>query len=235
MEQQMAEAGATVDVGANLRAVKAQIEAAEKVAGRATGDVTLVAVGKVQPVEKVEAALAEGQSIFGENRVQEAQGKWPELKARYPDVTLHLIGPLQTNKAADAIALFDVIETVDRPKLARVLAAEMKKQGRVLECFVQVNTGEEDQKAGVLPGDADAFIETCRDEHGLNVVGLMCIPPADDEPALHFALLREIARRHGLEKLSMGMSGDYEIAIEFGATHVRVGTAIFGDRLKPAG
>ncbi|WP_339851794.1 YggS family pyridoxal phosphate-dependent enzyme [uncultured Nisaea sp.] len=231
----MAEAGATVDVGANLRAVKAQIEAAEKVAGRAPGEVTLVAVGKVQPVQKVEAALAEGQRIFGENRVQEAQGKWLELKARYPDVTLHLIGPLQTNKAADAIALFDVIETVDRPKLARVLAAEMKKQGRMLECFVQVNTGEEDQKAGVLPGDADAFIEVCRNEHGLNVVGLMCIPPADDEPALHFALLREIARRHGLEKLSMGMSGDYEIAIEFGATHVRVGTAIFGDRLKPAG
>ena len=231
----MAEAGATVDVGANLREVKAQIEAAEQAAGRAPGEVTLVAVGKVQPVEKVEAALAEGQRIFGENRVQEAQGKWPELKARYPDVTLHLIGPLQTNKAADAIALFDVIETVDRPKLARVLAAEMKKQGRTLECFVQVNTGEEDQKAGVLPADADAFIETCRDEHGLNIVGLMCIPPADDEPALHFALLREIARRHGLEKLSMGMSGDYEIAIEFGATHVRVGTAIFGDRLKPAG
>ena len=231
----MAEAGATVDVGANLREVKAQIEAAEQAAGRAPGEVTLVAVGKVQPVEKVEAALAEGQRIFGENRVQEAQGKWPELKARYPDVTLHLIGPLQTNKAADAIALFDVIETVDRPKLARVLAAEMKKQGRMLECFVQVNTGEEDQKAGVLPADADAFIETCRDEHGLNIVGLMCIPPADDEPALHFALLREIARRHGLEKLSMGMSGDYEIAIEFGATHVRVGTAIFGDRLKPAG
>ena len=235
MEHQMADAGATVDVGANLRAVKAQIEAAGKAAGRAPGEVTLVAVGKVQPVEKVEAALAQGQRIFGENRVQEAQGKWPELKARYPDVTLHLIGPLQTNKAADAIALFDVIETVDRPKLARVLAAEMKKQGRMLECFVQVNTGEEDQKAGVLPADADAFIETCRDEHGLNIVGLMCIPPADDEPALHFALLREIARRHGLEKLSMGMSGDYEIAIEFGATHVRVGTAIFGDRLKPAG
>ncbi|MEO9900109.1 YggS family pyridoxal phosphate-dependent enzyme [Nisaea sp.] len=235
MEQQMPEAGATVDVGANLRAVKAQIVAAEKTAGRVSGDVTLVAVGKVQPVEKVEAALAEGQRVFGENRVQEAQGKWPELKARYPDVTLHLIGPLQTNKVVDAVALFDVIETVDRPKLARVLAVEMKKQGRVLECFVQVNTGEEDQKAGVLPGDADAFIEACRDEHGLNVVGLMCIPPADDEPALHFALLREIALRHGLEKLSMGMSGDYEVAIEFGATHVRVGTAIFGDRLKPAG
>ena len=235
MEQQVAEADATVDVGANLREVKAQIEAAEQAAGREPGEVTLVAVGKVQPVEKVEAALAQGQRIFGENRVQEAQGKWPELKARYPDVTLHLIGPLQTNKAADAIALFDVIETVDRPKLARVLAAEMQKQGRMLECFVQVNTGEEDQKAGVLPADADAFIETCRDEHGLNIVGLMCIPPADDEPALHFALLREIARRHGLEKLSMGMSGDYEIAIEFGATHVRVGTAIFGDRLKPAG
>lgn len=235
MDQQMPEAGATVDVGANLRTVRAQIEAAAKASGRAPGDVTLVAVGKVQPVEKVEAALAEGQRVFGENRVQEAQGKWPALKARYPDVTLHLIGPLQTNKAADAIALFDVIETVDRPKLARVLAAEMKKQGRALECFVQVNTGEEEQKAGVLPGEADAFIEACRDEHGLNVVGLMCIPPADDEPALHFALLREIALRHGLEKLSMGMSGDYEVAIEFGATHVRVGTAIFGDRLKSAG
>lgn len=235
MDQQMPEAGATVDVGANLRTVRAQIEAAAKASGRAPGDVTLVAVGKVQPVEKVEAALAEGQRVFGENRVQEAQGKWPALKARYPDVTLHLIGPLQTNKAADAVALFDVIETVDRPKLARVLAAEMKKQGRALECFVQVNTGEEEQKAGVLPGEADAFIEACRDEHGLNVVGLMCIPPADDEPALHFALLREIALRHGLEKLSMGMSGDYEVAIEFGATHVRVGTAIFGDRLKSAG
>lgn len=235
MDQQMPEAGARVDVGANLRTVRAQIEAAAKASGRAPGDVTLVAVGKVQPVEKVEAALAEGQRVFGENRVQEAQGKWPALKARYPDVTLHLIGPLQTNKAADAVALFDVIETVDRPKLARVLAAEMKKQGRALQCFVQVNTGEEEQKAGVLPGEADAFIEACRDEHGLNVVGLMCIPPADDEPALHFALLREIALRHGLEKLSMGMSGDYEVAIEFGATHVRVGTAIFGDRLKSAG
>lgn len=235
MEQQVGEPGATVDVGANLRTVRAQIAAAEQAAGRATGDVTLVAVGKVQPVEKVEAALAEGQRVFGENRVQEAQGKWPALKARYPDVTLHLIGPLQTNKAADAIALFDVIETVDRPKLARVLAAEMKKQGRVLDCFIQVNTGEEDQKAGVLPSEADAFIEACRDEHGLKLVGLMCIPPADEEPALHFALLREIARRHGLEKLSMGMSGDYETAIEFGATHVRVGTAIFGDRIKPAG
>ena len=235
MDQQMPEAGARVDVGANLRTVRAQIEAAAKASGRAPGDVTLVAVGNVQPVEKVEAALAEGQRVFGENRVQEAQGKWPALKARYPDVTLHLIGPLQTNKAADAVALFDVIETVDRPKLARVLAAEMKKQGRALQCFVQVNTGEEEQKAGVLPGEADAFIEACRDEHGLNVVGLMCIPPADDEPALHFALLREIALRHGLEKLSMGMSGDYEVAIEFGATHVRVGTAIFGDRLKSAG
>ena len=235
MKQKMTGTGATFDVGANLRLVKAQIEAAEKAAGRSPGQASLVAVGKVQPVEKVEAALAEGQRIFGENRVQEAQGKWPELKARYPDVILHLIGPLQTNKAADAIALFDVIETVDRPKLARVLAAEMKKQGRVLDCFVQINTGEEDQKAGVLPSDADAFIKLCRDENGLNVVGLMCIPPVDDEPSLHFALLREIALRHQLEKLSMGMSGDYEVAVAFGATHVRVGTAIFGDRLKPAG
>ena len=151
MKQQVTGPDASLDVGANLRAVKAQIKAAEKTAGRSPGQASLVAVGKVQPVEKVEAALAEGQRIFGENRVQEAQGKWPELKARYPDVILHLIGPLQTNKAADAIALFDVIETVDRPKLARVLAAEMKKQGRVLDCFVQVNTGEEDQKAGFYP------------------------------------------------------------------------------------
>ena len=235
MKQKMTGTGATSMSVQTSRAVKAQIEAAEKTAGRPPGQASLVAVGKVQPVEKmVEAALAEGQRIFGENRVQEAQGKWPELKARYPDVILHLIGPLQTNKAADAIALFDVIETVDRPKLARVLAAEMKKQGRVLDCFVQVNTGEEDQKAGVLPGDADAFIKLCRDENGLNVVGLMCIPPVDDEPSLHFALLREIALRHQLEKLSMGMSGDYEVAVAFGATHVRVGTAIFGDRLKPA-
>ncbi|UUX47954.1 YggS family pyridoxal phosphate-dependent enzyme [Nisaea acidiphila] len=224
-----------VDIAANLQTVRDQIAAAAKTAGRAPDEVTLVAVGKVQPVERVEAALAAGQRIFGENRVQEAQGKWPALKERFPDVTLHLIGPLQTNKAADAIALFDVIETVDRPKLARVLAAEMTKQGRALECFIQVNTGEEEQKAGVLPAEADAFIATCRDEHGLNVTGLMCIPPADEEPALHFALLREIARQHGLEKLSMGMSGDYETAIEFGATHVRVGTAIFGQRQKPAG
>lgn len=224
-----------IDVAANLRTVRDQIAAAAKAAGRAADEVTLVAVGKVQPVERVEAALEAGQRVFGENRVQEAQGKWPALKETYPGVSLHLIGPLQTNKAADAIALFDVIETVDRPKLARVLAAEMKKQGRMLECFVQVNTGEEEQKAGVHPADVDAFIETCRSEHGLNVTGLMCIPPVDEEPALHFALLREIARRHGLEKLSMGMSGDYETAIEFGATHVRVGTAIFGARQNPAG
>jgi len=231
----LAEKDADVNVAANLQTVRSQIEEAAKAAGRAPGDVTLVAVGKVQPVERVEAALAEGQRVFGENRIQEAQGKWPALKEQYPDVVLHLIGPLQTNKAADAVALFDVIETVDRPKLARVLAAEMEKQGRRLECFIQVNTGEEEQKAGVLPSKADAFIETCRNEHGLNITGLMCIPPVDEEPALHFALLREIARRHGLEKLSMGMSGDYETAIEFGATHVRVGTAIFGERQKPAG
>jgi pyridoxal phosphate enzyme (YggS family) len=230
----IAENDADVNVADNLRTVRAQIAAAAKAARRAPDEVTLVAVGKVQPVERVEAALEEGQRVFGENRIQEAQSKWPALKQKYPDVALHLIGPLQTNKAADAVALFDVIETVDRPKLARVLAGEMKKQGRSLECFVQVNTGEEEQKAGVLPSEADAFIESCRDEHGLNVTGLMCIPPVDEEPALHFALLREIARRHGLEKLSMGMSGDYETAIEFGATHVRVGTAIFGERQKPA-
>ncbi len=232
---ELREKDADVNVAGNLQTVRAQIGAAAKAAGRAAGEVTLVAVGKVQPVERVEAALVEGQRVFGENRIQEAQGKWPALKQKYRDVALHLIGPLQTNKAADAVALFDVIETVDRPKLARVLAAEMEKQGRRLECFIQVNTGEEEQKAGVLPSEADAFIETCRGAHGLNITGLMCIPPVDEEPALHFALLREIARRHGLKKLSMGMSGDYETAIEFGATHVRVGTAIFGERQKPAG
>lgn len=235
MESPRTDDATGVDVAANLRRVTGQISAAATAAGRTPEEVTLVAVGKVQPVERVEAALVAGHRIFGENRVQEAQGKWPALKETFTGVTLHLIGPLQTNKAADAVALFDVIETVDRPKLARVLAAEMKKQGRHLDCFIQVNTGAEEQKAGILPAEADAFIEQCRTEHGLNVVGLMCIPPVEEEPALHFALLREIARRHGLQKLSMGMSGDYETAIAFGATHVRVGTAIFGVRQKPEG
>ena len=176
------------------------------------------------------ALLRAGHRVFGENRVQEAQGKWPALKTEFPDLELHLIGPLQSNKAKEAVALFDVIETVDRQKLARVLAKEMARQGRRPVCFVQVNTGEEPQKAGVWPGAADAFIAECRDELGLPVEGLMAIPPEAEEPAPHFALLAKIAARNGLAKLSMGMSADFEIAVQFGATHVRVGSAIFGPR-----
>ena len=221
---------AATEVAANLADVRAKVAAAAAEAERDPAEVTLIAVGKVQPVERVEAALAAGQRVFGENRVQEAQGKWPALRERYPDVELHLIGPLQTNKVKDAVVLFDAIQTVDRPKLAAELAREMAKQGRRLDCYIQINTGEEDQKAGVLPADADAFIDSCRQEHGLPIVGLMCIPPVADDPALHFAMLREIAKRHGLSGLSMGISGDYETAVQLGATHVRVGTAIFGAR-----
>ncbi len=221
---------AATEVAANLADVRARIAAAAAEAGRDPGTVTLIAVGKVQPIERVEAALLAGQRVFGENRVQEAQGKWPGLRERFDGVELHLIGPLQTNKVREAVALFDVIQTVDRPKLAAELAREMDRQGRRPDCYIQINTGEEAQKAGVLPAEADAFIEACRSAHGLPVVGLMCIPPVDDDPALHFALLRELAKRHGLERLSMGMSGDYEAAVALGATHVRVGTAIFGAR-----
>jgi pyridoxal phosphate enzyme (YggS family) len=217
-------------VADNLAAVGARIRAAAEAAGRDPGAVALVAVGKKQPSEKLVAALAAGHRLFGENRVQEAAGKFPALKADYPDLVLHLIGPLQTNKAAEAVALFDVIETLDRPKLARALAKEMAKSGRRPRLYVQVNTGEEPQKAGVAPTEADALVSYARDELGLPVVGLMCIPPVDDEPAPHFAFLREIARRNGLEVLSMGMSADFETAIRFGATHVRVGTAVFGPR-----
>jgi len=207
---------------------------AEAAAGRDAGAVELVAVSKTQPAEAVAAALALGQRLFGENRVQEAAQKFPALRERHPDLVLHLIGPLQTNKVKEAVALFDAIETLDRPRLAEALAAELARSGRRPRCFVQVNTGEEPQKAGVAPGEADAFIEDCRGRLGLPVAGLMCIPPQDEEPALHFALLREIARRHDLPALSMGMSADFETAIRFGATHVRVGTALFGERPKPA-
>lgn len=221
------------DIAANLADVRARIAAAAGEAGRDPGDVTLVAVSKVHPAAAVEAALAAGQSVFGENRVQEAQSKFPALKAAHPELRLHLIGPLQTNKAKDALELFDVIETVDRPKLARVLAKEAEKLGVTPACYIQVNTGEEPQKAGVAPTEADAFIAECRDL-GLDVRGLMCIPPVDEEPSLHFAFLREIARRNGLDGLSMGMSSDYETAVRFGATLVRVGTGIFGARpVKP--
>jgi PLP dependent protein len=213
-----------------LHAIRERIEAAARTVGRAPSEVTLVAVSKAQPDERVRAALAAGQRVFGENYLQEAKARWPSLRARYPDLQLHMIGPIQTNKARDVVALFDVIETLDRTKLARTLAQEMTRQGRRPVCFVQVNTGEEAQKAGVWPGAADAFIGECRDELGLPVEGLMAIPPESEEPSPHFALLAKIAARNGLTKLSMGMSADFEIAVQFGATHVRVGSAIFGAR-----
>src|SRR5258706_11272538 len=221
---------AAADVAAGLAAVRARIADAERAAGRSSSGVQAGAVSKTQSAGRVEDALAAGQRVFGENRVQEAQSKFPALRARYPDLTLHLIGPLQTNKARDALALFDVIETVDRESLAATLAREMTRAERRPRCLVQVNTGEEPQKAGIAPPEADAFIARCREVHHLPIDGLMCIPPHDDDPALHFALLRTIAERHGLATLSMGMSADFEIAIRFGATHVRVGTAIFGAR-----
>jgi pyridoxal phosphate enzyme (YggS family) len=217
-------------VAANLAAVQGHIAAAARAVARDPAEITLIAVSKAQPDARVEAALAAGQRVFGENYVQEAKARWPALRTRCPDVRLHMIGPIQTNKAKDVVALFDVIQTLDRPKLARALAKEMDRQGRRLPCFVEVNTGEEPQKAGIWPADADAFIAECRDDLGLPVVGLMAIPPEDDEPSLHFALLAEIAKRNGLAQLSMGMSADYEVAVQFGATHVRVGTAIFGTR-----
>ena len=213
-----------------LAEIRQRIAAAADAAGRDPAEVTLVAVSKVQPAERIEAVLAAGHRIFGENRAQEAQGLWPALKERYPDVRLHLIGQLQTNKVRVAVELFDVIETVDRPKLARKLAATFAEAGRLLPCYIQVNTGEEPQKAGTLPADADAFIAECRNVHGLPVQGLMCIPPVDEEPALHFALLKKIAERNGLKGLSMGMSDDFETAITLGATIVRVGSALFGPR-----
>lgn len=219
------------DVTQHLTEVKAAIAAACKKAERVPDQVTLVAVSKTHAGERVRAALHAGHRVFGENRVQEAEDKWPALRADFPDITLHLIGPLQSNKVKHAVATFDVIETVDREKLARALAREFKAQDRHLPVFVQINTGEEEQKAGVSPAAADAFIDLCRDELGLNVQGLMCIPPFDEEPSMHFALLGKIAARNGLEKLSMGMSGDFEAAIDLGATHVRVGTAIFGTRV----
>ena len=219
-----------LDIAANLEKVKAEIHATEVAAGRDAGAVTLVAVSKIFPAAAISAALDAGQRVFGENRVQEAAAKWPALKADFTDARLHLIGPLQRNKVKAALRLFDVIETVDRPKLARALADGMEKTGARPDCLIQVNTGEEEQKAGVMPEDAEAFIETCRDQFQLPVKGLMCIPPRWEEPALHFALLAEIAGRCGLEDLSMGMSADYQKAIALGATFVRLGTAVFGPR-----
>jgi pyridoxal phosphate enzyme (YggS family) len=216
------------------REVKAQIAQAELAAGRAAGDVTLVAVSKQQEWTRIAPVLAAGQRVFGENRVQEAQGRWGEVRRDHPDLELRLIGPLQTNKAADAVALFDVIETLDRTRLAHALADAVQKAGRAPRLYVQVNTGEEAQKAGVTPAEADAFIAAVRDDYGLRVEGLMCIPPADEAAGPHFALLGKIAARNAIARLSMGMSADFITAIRFGATSVRVGSALFGSRAKPA-
>ncbi len=219
-----------------LGIVRGKIAEAAIAAGRNPADVTLVAASKQQDEAALIEAIVAGQRVFGENRVQEAEGKWPALRAEHPSLNLRLIGPLQSNKAKQAAALFDVIESVDRESLAAELAklklAATEAGRQFPDCLIQVNTGEEPQKAGILPADADAFIDRVRTVHGLSVIGLMCVPPVDEPPSLHFSLLAEMAKRNGLTQLSMGMSGDFETAIRFGATHVRVGTAIFGQRLK---
>ena len=214
----------------SLRDISTKIAKAEQNAGRAPGSVRLLAVSKVQPNARVEAVLEQGHRCFGENKVQEAQGKWPDFKARFDGVDLHLIGPLQSNKTRAAMELFDAIHAVDRPKLAKAIARIAQEMGSCPDLFIQINTGEEDQKAGILPAQADGFIKECQ-SLDLPVTGLMCIPPVDEEPSLHFALLAKIAARNGLDGLSMGMSSDFERAIALGATHVRVGSAIFGERV----
>jgi pyridoxal phosphate enzyme (YggS family) len=213
-----------------LVTVREEIARACRDASRDAASVTLVAVSKTFAADAILPVLDEGQRVFGENRVQEAKAKWPDLKARYPDIALHLIGPLQSNKAKEAVALFDAIHSVDRASLCEALAKEIQKQGRAPLLFVEINTGAEPQKAGVLPEAADGFLKACRETYGLTIGGLMCIPPADEAPAPHFALTAKIAVRNGLELLSMGMSADYPAAIAMGATHVRVGSAIFGAR-----
>ncbi len=222
----------TGDVASRLAQAQDKISAAARVAGRDPGSVTLIAVTKTFPAQRIEEAIAAGQRLFGENRVQEAKAKWPEIKERHPGIELHLIGPLQSNKAREAVALFDVIHTVDRPKIARALAEEIMRARKRPRLLVQVNTGEEAQKSGVFPADTEGFVAACRDAFGLSIDGLMCIPPFDEAPAPHFALLAKLAHRLGLKELSMGMSGDFEQAIAFGATDVRIGTAIFGERPK---
>jgi len=224
------ETDSLLNVAKNLDLINQRIEASLKGANRQRDDVQLIAVSKVQPVEKIEAALVEGHRLFGENRVQEAALKWPALKTKYPNAKLHLIGPLQTNKVKDAIMLFDVIETLDRLKLAEEIKKQSVKKGSDITCYVQVNTGEEQQKAGVFPAEAEEFVRYCQKTVGLNIKGLMCIPPINEEPALHFSLLAAIAGRLNLPTLSMGMSDDFETAIAFGATHVRIGSSIFGER-----
>ncbi|MCV0425106.1 MAG: YggS family pyridoxal phosphate-dependent enzyme [Roseibium sp.] len=219
-----------VSAADRLKSVQTDIREAEIEYGRREGAVTLIAVSKTFQADDIRPVLDAGQRVFGENRVQEAMGKWPGLRSEYEGIELHLIGPLQSNKAKEAVATFDVIHTVDRPKIAKALKAEMTKQGRDLPCFIQINTGEEPQKAGIAPMDVDAFVRECREVTGLNIIGLMCIPPVEEAPGEHFALLEKIAKRNGLSQLSMGMSSDYHTAVGFGATHVRVGSAIFGLR-----
>ena len=220
------------DIRQNLKDVQKKIEKAcirnkEKI--RDPKDINLVAVSKKQPIERIHEMLKTGHRLYGENRVQEAQERWNDLRLDYKDLRLHLIGPLQTNKVKDAVELFDVIETLDRPKLATALSIEMNQQNKNLPCFIQVNTGEEKQKAGIVPNELPDFLKFCLDE-GLNIIGLMCIPPIDEPPALHFAFLKKLADEHDLKELSMGMSGDFEKAIPLGATYIRVGTALFGER-----
>lgn len=221
------------DVAANLATVRARIAAAARDAGRAPDDIDLVAVSKLHGPDRIVPALAAGQRRFGENRVQEMESKWPPLRERFPDTVLHLVGSLQSNKAGNAVALFDVIETLDRPRLAHALAREMDRRGRRPACYVEVNLGDEPQKGGVARAELESFVGLCRDDLALPVAGLMCIPPAAEEPSPYFALLARLASRLGLPRVSMGMSADYEIAVAFGATDVRVGTAIFGPRRAP--
>ncbi len=217
-------------LSARLGDVRRRIANAARSVGRDPSAVHLIAVSKTFGAEEIRPALIAGHRVFGENRVQEAKTKWPALKADYPDAQLHLIGPLQSNKAKEAVALFDAIHTIDREKIARTVAAEMEKQGRTLQLFVEVNTGAEPQKAGIAAQDTKAFVDFCRSELRLAIAGLMCIPPVDEEPAVHFAFLAKLAGECGLTGLSIGMSADYETAVELGATHVRVGSAIFGER-----
>ncbi|MCT4553895.1 MAG: YggS family pyridoxal phosphate-dependent enzyme [Pelagimonas sp.] len=217
-----------------LSEIENRISAACKKAGRDRADVQLIAVSKVQPNDRVAAVLDQGHRLFGENRVQEAAGKWPDFRASYPGAQVHLIGPLQSNKARQAMGLFEAIHSVDRPKLAQAISRLAQEEGRCPDLFIQINTGEEPQKAGIMPAQADDFIKDCRDLD-LPVRGLMCIPPVEETPSLHFALLAKIAARNGLSGLSMGMSGDFEQAIAFGATHIRVGSAIFGERVPGQG
>lgn len=221
-----------MDISQRIAEITGRIKQSAQASGRPENAVSLVAVSKVQPEERIQAALDAGQRVFGENRVQEAQNRWAARRANYRDLCLHLIGPLQTNKAEDAVDLFDVIETVDRPKLVQALAALARAGHKLPRLLVQVNTGEEPQKSGVIPGDLPALLDLCTRE-GLTIEGLMCIPPENEEPALHFALLAKLAKRHRLGVLSMGMSGDFETAVRLGATHVRVGSALFGDRVAP--